>query len=340
MDADVIVVGAGVSGLACARGLADSGISVLVVERAGQVGGRCATRRVDGQPVDLGPLFLHGHQPEFLAALAVVDGVTRLDGWPARVRGRGIPCQPQALDPQERRVAFAEGVDAFPRQLAAGLDVRLGATVERLEPTAAGWRVHVAGGPPLTGRDVVLALAGEQTRRLLADLPANPRVASIRAVLGMFASLPTLTLAAGYGRDVADPDWDIVLPDEPGALLLAALESSKRPGPRGPTLVLQASPRWSQQRFEAPADGWGAELLTAAADLIGDWVREPLWTRPHRWRYGRLDRGTELASPVLIPFDGGRLGLCGDLFAPGGGLQAAYLSGRRLAQRLTSEVER
>ena len=55
----VVVVGAGVAGLACARELARRGLPVVVLERARGVGGRCATRHVDGRPVDFGTFYLH-----------------------------------------------------------------------------------------------------------------------------------------------------------------------------------------------------------------------------------------------------------------------------------------
>jgi hypothetical protein len=46
MDADVIVVGAGLSGLVAANGLEDAGYSVIVVDKGRSVGGRMATRRI------------------------------------------------------------------------------------------------------------------------------------------------------------------------------------------------------------------------------------------------------------------------------------------------------
>jgi phytoene dehydrogenase-like protein len=53
-DHDVIVVGAGLAGLACAGTLVGAGCRVLVVEAADRVGGRVATDDVDGFRVDRG----------------------------------------------------------------------------------------------------------------------------------------------------------------------------------------------------------------------------------------------------------------------------------------------
>lgn len=46
--ADVIVVGAGVAGLAAARELQSQGRTVIVLESEGHIGGRITTEEVDG----------------------------------------------------------------------------------------------------------------------------------------------------------------------------------------------------------------------------------------------------------------------------------------------------
>jgi predicted NAD/FAD-dependent oxidoreductase len=51
---DIAIVGACVSGLTLARALALRGRAPVIFERERGVGGRCATRRVEGQPVDHG----------------------------------------------------------------------------------------------------------------------------------------------------------------------------------------------------------------------------------------------------------------------------------------------
>jgi phytoene dehydrogenase-like protein len=53
-DFDVIVVGAGLAGLATARRLTQAGVQVKVFESSDGVGGRVRTDRVDGFSLDRG----------------------------------------------------------------------------------------------------------------------------------------------------------------------------------------------------------------------------------------------------------------------------------------------
>jgi protoporphyrinogen/coproporphyrinogen III oxidase len=57
-DADVLVVGAGLAGLAAARRLAREGFETLVVEREAEPGGRARTEQWEGCTIELGALFV------------------------------------------------------------------------------------------------------------------------------------------------------------------------------------------------------------------------------------------------------------------------------------------
>jgi len=76
VDVDVVVVGAGLSGLAAARDLQRRGFSVRVFEAMDRVGGRVASATVDGAHVDLGGTFV-GPGQDRIIALADEAGVSR-----------------------------------------------------------------------------------------------------------------------------------------------------------------------------------------------------------------------------------------------------------------------
>jgi monoamine oxidase len=60
---DVVVIGAGIAGLACARRLHDSGADVVVLEARERIGGRVWTHTFDDdEHVELGAMFVHGER--------------------------------------------------------------------------------------------------------------------------------------------------------------------------------------------------------------------------------------------------------------------------------------
>ena len=69
-ETDVLVIGAGLAGLACARSLVDQGLAVQVLERSDAVGGRVRTDMVDGFRCDRGFQLLN---PAYPAVRRLVD---------------------------------------------------------------------------------------------------------------------------------------------------------------------------------------------------------------------------------------------------------------------------
>lgn len=74
VGSDVIVVGAGMAGLAAAQELTAGGASVVVLEARSRIGGRVWTRRELGPPVDFGASWIHGHEGNPITALAAEIG--------------------------------------------------------------------------------------------------------------------------------------------------------------------------------------------------------------------------------------------------------------------------
>lgn len=59
-NADIIIIGAGISGIAAARLLKSKGYNVLILEARNRVGGRIWTDKSLGTPLDLGASWIHG----------------------------------------------------------------------------------------------------------------------------------------------------------------------------------------------------------------------------------------------------------------------------------------
>lgn len=72
---DVIVIGAGIAGLAAARRLQDAGVRVLVLEASQRIGGRIRTSHALGAPVELGAGWIHGPRGNPISALAQQAGL-------------------------------------------------------------------------------------------------------------------------------------------------------------------------------------------------------------------------------------------------------------------------
>ncbi|MEQ8262744.1 NAD(P)/FAD-dependent oxidoreductase [Pseudohaliea sp.] len=109
---EVIVVGAGLAGIAAATRLEKRGVRVIVLEAKDSPGGRAATSEALGRPVDLGASWLHG---------------TRDHPLHDRARARGLPLVPFDYD----SLALYRA-DGEPEPTAAGTMDRFEDALERL----------------------------------------------------------------------------------------------------------------------------------------------------------------------------------------------------------------
>lgn len=86
----VLVIGAGMSGLAAAQALQGAGFQVRVVERSGRVGGRVHSASFHGRVVECGAQFAssgYRHMPALLARAGLAPHVPATSPWAAFDRG-------------------------------------------------------------------------------------------------------------------------------------------------------------------------------------------------------------------------------------------------------------
>jgi renalase len=319
----VIVVGAGISGISCARALAGAGVAVRVLDRAGQPGGRMDSPQHAGRPVDTGASYFTVSDDRF-------DRVVR--DW--QRRGLARPWS----DTFEVYEHGATRRTAGPLRWAA--DAGLCALVQDLANTAgigverAGVELVARDGSGLTvdGRPasaVLLAMPDPQARAIL-----QPALAAERA--GLYARFdPVLVLSAGWpARGWRRFDGMFVNGDE--RLSWVADDGSRR-GDGAPVLVAHSTTSWAAGQLTqdaasrlAPQDedqAAQAQLLQALQDVL-DIDTAPSWTRLDRWPHAKPAAG-RAASFQLWP---SLVGACGDGWSERPRVEAAFLSGLLLGQ--------
>lgn len=303
------IIGAGMSGLACADALSDAGHSVALFDKGRGPGGRMSTRRL---ATPLGEAsFDHGAQ-----YFTVRDpGFARcVSDWGKR--GIAVPWPEAGADAW----VGVPGMNAVIKEMAAPHSVIWDSLVSSIARKRGLW--WLADKEAETGPfdAVILAVPAEQAAAILSlhdfQMARTALIARSQPCwTGMFAFDRPLEGLPPILRQTGDIAW--------------AARNSAKPGRSGPeSWVVQASAAWSSSWLEASQEDVSAMLHAAFSKACGQAVPSPVAAVSHRWRFA-LSAGTgegALWNPVI------GLGVCGDWLL-GPRVECAWLSGRMLARR-------
>ncbi len=348
---DVVVIGAGLSGLAAAQALVQTGYAVLVLEKSRGLGGRMATRRVNTTVLDHGCPLLQplGPYQSDLIDQGLAAGL--LQPWSPAVydlRADQLNLRP---DPGVYYTARA-GLSAVPKLFTQGLKIQKQAQVRQITALPQGWGIELLGDgfEPLSARSVVMAIPAAQISPLIHLV--EDRLEAIRDwqdQLEQVSFISTITVMAGYDSSrmgetgsllsvpasEASRGWMICSQDHPD-LAWMALDSSKRQNAPQPVVVIHSSAAFAEtylhQEDLTPA---GNSLLTRGSQFGGAWMATPEWMQVHRWRYGQVSQ--PLPDQILKTDRLPSLVGCGD-WCGGGGVEGAIASGRRAATWITATL--
>ena len=352
----VVVIGAGLAGLAVAARLVSVGRDVLVVEASARAGGQIDTLRDAGLVVELGAegFVARSRAVPALAARLGIEGalveqlttdtyaiegrelVLLPPGEAARRLGFQVPAEELGRGIRSFALGMGELIDALVTRIGTGR-VRLAMPVSALRRQAQGSVVELADGSREVASSVVLAAPARAAAALLrplglaqsAPLSVAPLLSNVSVNLlyrrAQFRSYP-----AGSGLIFPDGFADVGL----RALSLVDHKFAGR-APEDKALlrvffrpVADALTVWTDARFAAEAAAAIARVLPVDGEAERTWVSRwadalPVFSPDHRAQAAALDQALQALD----------IHVTGSAFH-GAGIDAAAASAEIVAARL------
>jgi predicted NAD/FAD-dependent oxidoreductase len=324
---DVAILGAGLAGVSAARILKDAGRSVCLFDKSRGVGGRAATRRMDGQPVDHGAQFFTVRTEAFQKHVETwqADGVCREWKpspwqWKAGTLSPGSDLHPRFCCP--------EGMTSLAKQDSREIETLRETTIVNARWEDGFWTLISKDERKFSARWVISTAPAPQTLAIFGDWISKED--PFRTVVYD----PCIT-AIFRMKDHEEP-WNAIQSDHPVIAWIANDSSRRGVGKEGSdsqtksaVLVVHASADFSRTHLEEDPKSVVPALQQALVEMLGAGYEGLEVLHAHRWRYARVSNPLPGSCLPLAE----NLLFAGDAFLSAN-LEAAWLSGQAAALRI------
>ncbi len=315
----VAIIGAGISGLACAQVLANSGADVTLFDKARGPGGRMSSKRRPSATLDLGAQAFSVRNPVFQCAVDEWLAAGCLAPWPTHTY-QASPSGWQTHNDDQKRFTGVPRMSAVTRHLAESLMALPRVALHAETPITELLRVHK--GWQVVGADDTLHGPFDQVVISTPPPQAYPLVAAWDADLAA-ACKARKQRACWTGWAIFDgplpalpgvvPDWQMARTTHPALKIVSRNQTKPGRSAQPESVSLLAQLDWSEAHLAQSADTVASQLLSALRSLFP--ASSPLprlvETGAHRWRYAQ----PACPSEHEYLYSEGGLALCGDSFA-------------------------
>lgn len=328
---DVIVIGAGMAGLICAQKLKQAGLDVTIVEKSAGVGGRMATRRLQGTWVDHGAQLISVKSDSFGRFIRKLKEKHIVQEWTRDVyqlSASGL--FPPDADNRHTRYCCPMGMTAIAKYLGSELAIINNTRIIGVNYKEAKWQLVTDRQDILETKAIVSTIPAPQFLPLFEEVLAS--APSFLQALQSVKFAPSVTIMAGYNASNSVPvEWQAIRCVNDPILDWISYDSSKHSEKAvQPVFVLQSTAEFAKQSMEEPdLEIAGKPLLNQAGKLLAKWLANPEWWQVHRWRYAIAEESLGVSClSTSIPLS---LVCAGDWCA-GKNIEAAYHSGLAAAE--------
>ena len=337
---DIAVIGAGVAGLTCAQQLQQAGYRVVVVEKSRGLGGRLATRRLQGTHADHGVCYLKPKDDRFKALVEKLVERSILQIWTDTIHE--LNAESQLIAPPDRvpRYASSTGISTIAKFLATGLTIWLNQRVEAIHPIEQGWKLQfepseMAHQVSLTASAIVIAIPAPQALMLLEPIADVETLLTLRS-RQFSACISAIAVYSPQQNELTVPWKGVTCAHDP-TIGWVGLDSSKQDSPSRRVVVVQSTAAFASCYLEtSDLQSIGQTLLDRAAHLLAPWLRSPEVLQVHRWRYAFPIN--PLAEKFLTANTRSPLLLTGD-WCGGNRVESAFLAGLATSVEMNSQLQ-
>lgn len=312
---DVLIIGAGISGLMAATKLQESGISVTVLDKGRHYGGRMATRAFDGAIFDHGAQFFTVRKSNFQSYVDQWSTANIIKIWFGNESDQSE---------QHPRWIAPKGMNSLPKHIARNLNVHLSTEVINLSFDHQTWTASCENGTQYSGSHLLITTPTPQTTRLLETtnlkLPSDMQHAlqNVRYEKGL-----SVMLRLNEPSDLPQPGG--IKFDHPAISWMA--DNQMKGISNVPALTIQTTSDFATSSWDETNDEKIALILNELKPLMKLSIKS---TQAHRWGYTLPINPIKEGSLTNIHL---QLTLAGDAFG-GPRVEGSACSGLQAAEQI------
>ncbi len=312
MENNILIIGAGVAGLSAARVLQDQGRKVRVIDKGRGLGGRVATRRL-GDTHQIRGRWDHGAQFATFRDPEIISQLKEWDCWDLMK-----PWIPGHQNPNLFRQRPLEGMNAFAKALAAGVEVHRSQQIENIEQLSGGWKLTTTTGQNFEAAHLIATMPLPQFRELAKNSSLRLFPAEIEKIQSVRYHRCLTLLAETDGPSGLDQPGFVQVQN---GILETIIDQYQKGISPGHTLVANATPSFSQEWFRRDRNVAASILRASLQEQIQSKI---LSVQIHGWKFAKA---TQRIHGNFLQLENG-IYLAGDGFAAGNQLTAPELPAR------------
>ncbi|MHA2501695.1 MAG: NAD(P)/FAD-dependent oxidoreductase [Candidatus Kariarchaeaceae archaeon] len=322
----VAIIGAGISGLACALHLNPDIFDITIFDKSRSKGGRISTKRVEDYHFDHGVQYISPTDSPFKLELEQWQSEGVIKEWKG-VLGEmvGSKIEPTVVSPV---YVGSPKMSQIGQHLMEGLDhakfvfsTRIASVFKKFNE----WYLMDDADEIFGGFDfIIVTIPAPQASDLLKDY------GYLTEILSQVETSPRWALLVGLKHKLQVQYDGVFVNDSP--IRWMARNNSKPDRPNMESWVVHASREWSARNVNEDREWVNTKLFEEFLKITGFEEIETEFKQVHLWRYAIVDRPL---NQNFILDNNRNIGLTGD-YCMGNNIEAAYLSGESLGQRLNT----